>query len=162
MSYKRAVKYLVCLVFVLLLGLDRAPAATMNAIPLPSDGKEEAVKVAQAWAGLLDAGKYDEAWNQAAAQLKKVVSRKKWKTTMSPLRDPLGALGTRQEKSARITREIVGAPDAQYAVVEFTTSFASKPAATETVTLVWEKDGRWRVSSYAIRGAGEPAQAARP
>lgn len=126
-------------------------SAAMNAIPLPSDGKGEAVKVAQAWVALLDAGKFDDGWKQAAVQLKKAVSQKKWKTTMSPLRNPLGAVSARQEKSAQLTREIPGAPDAQYAVVEFSTTFATKSAATEVVTLIWENDGRWRVSSYAIR-----------
>ena len=128
-----------------------ASGATMNAIPLPSDGKGEAVRTAQAWVALLDAGKYDDSWKQAARPLKQAVSLKKWKLTMTPLRDPLGALGTRQEKAAQLTREIAGAPDAQYAVVEVSTSFANKAAATETVTLIWEKDGRWRVSSYALR-----------
>ena len=144
-------KFLLCLALVLGSALLPASAATMNVIPLPSDGKAEAVRVAQAWAELLDKGKYDEAWNQAATQLKKAVSRKKWRSTMAPLRDPLGAVGTRQEKTSRLTREIVGAPDAQYAVVEFGTSFANKPGVSETVTLVWEKDGHWRVSSYAIK-----------
>jgi hypothetical protein len=120
-------------------------------ILLPSDSKAEAVKVAQNWVALLDAGKYDDSHAQAATPLKQAVSRKKWKATMGPLRDPLGAVNSRLEKSVRLTREIPGAPDAQYAVVEFATSLGNKPDVTETVTLVWEKDGRWRVASYAIR-----------
>lgn len=109
------------------------------------------MKEARTWVALLDAGNYDESWKRASDQLKKAVSRKKWKTSMTPLRSSLGSPGTRQEKSVELTREVVGAPDAQYAVVEFTTAFANKATATETFTLVWDKDGHWRVSSYAVR-----------
>jgi hypothetical protein len=44
-----------------------------------------------------------------------------------------------------------GAPDGEYSVIQFATSFRHKAAATETVTLMKDSDGRWRVSGYYIR-----------
>lgn len=150
--YKRGMKFVATVLLLMVLCAGTASAAALKPLPLPPDGKAEAVKAAQAWVVMLDQGDYDGSWKSSAEQLRKAVSRKKWKSTMSPVRDPLGALsGPRQEKSVQLTREIPGAPDAQYAIVELGADFAKKPGATETVTLVWEKDGRWRVSSYAIR-----------
>lgn len=125
--------------------------AVMRPIPLPSEGRNEAAQAARTWLELLDAGKFEESHTQADNQLKKAANRRKWVATMRPLREPLGAVTARQEKTVTLTREIPGAPDAQYAIVEFATDFAQRSAASETVTLVWGKDGRWRVTSFTLR-----------
>ena len=44
-----------------------------------------------------------------------------------------------------------GAPDGQYVVIQFKTSFENKRSAVETVTPMFGKDQRWRVSGYYIR-----------
>lgn len=44
-----------------------------------------------------------------------------------------------------------GAPDGEYVVVQFETSFTNKKAAAETVTPMLENDGQWRVSGYYIK-----------
>jgi hypothetical protein len=44
-----------------------------------------------------------------------------------------------------------GAPDGDYVVIQFVTSFGNKKSAIETVTPMLEKDGSWRVSGYYIR-----------
>lgn len=43
------------------------------------------------------------------------------------------------------------APDGDYVVFRFASSFEHKQAATETVTGQMEKDGNWRISGYFIR-----------
>ena len=106
---------------------------------------------AEAWLALVDAGNYAASWKTAAAYLKSVVKEKQWIATMSPVRKPLGKVVSRKLKSAEFTRELPGAPDGQYVVIQFTTEFANKASATETVTPMKEKDGQWRVSGYLIR-----------
>jgi hypothetical protein len=44
-----------------------------------------------------------------------------------------------------------GAPDGQYVVIQFETSFENKHNAVETVTPMLEPNGQWRVSGYYIR-----------
>ena len=44
-----------------------------------------------------------------------------------------------------------GAPDGEYVVIQFETSFENKKHAIETVTPMMDKDGTWRVSGYYIR-----------
>lgn len=47
--------------------------------------------------------------------------------------------------------QLPGAPDGEYAVIQFETSFANKKSAIETVTPMKDPDGKWRVSGYFIK-----------
>jgi hypothetical protein len=44
-----------------------------------------------------------------------------------------------------------GAPDGEYVIIQFETSFENKKIAIETVTPMMDKDGNWRVSGYYIK-----------
>ena len=46
---------------------------------------------------------------------------------------------------------IPGAPDGEYVVIQFKTSFENKKSGIETVTPMLDKDGKWRVSGYYIK-----------
>jgi hypothetical protein len=66
-------------------------------------------------------------------------------------RAPLGKVASRVVKSAVYTTSLPGAPDGQYVVIQFESSFEHKKAAIETVTPSLGEDGEWRVSGYFIR-----------
>lgn len=66
-------------------------------------------------------------------------------------RDPLGKLVSRKLKSADYKTSLPGAPDGQYVVIQYETSFEHKQSALETVTPMLDKDGKWRVSGYYIK-----------
>ena len=137
---------LICLGCLGLTGLLLA----QESIPMPKPD-QEAVRAAEAWLALVDAGKYAESWKTAAPYLKSVVKEKKWLATMAPVRNPLGKVISRKLKSSEFTRELPGAPDGEYVVIQFTTAFANKASAIETVTPMKDKDGQWRVSGYLIK-----------
>ncbi len=44
-----------------------------------------------------------------------------------------------------------GAPDGNYVVIQFKTTFEHKAQAVETVTPMLENDGVWRVTGYFIK-----------
>lgn len=125
-------------------------ATAQETVPMPKP-EQEAVPAAEKWLTLVDAGNYAESWKTAADYLKKIVKQKQWVATMEPVRKPLGKVVSRKLKSSEFTRELPGAPDGQYVVIQFTTEFANKASATETVTPMREKDGKWRVSGYIIK-----------
>ncbi len=52
--------------------------------------------------------------------------------------------------STQFTKTFPGAPDGDYALLVFRTSFAKKIDSRETVTLEHEADGAWRVIGYFI------------
>ena len=71
--------------------------------------------------------------------------------SLQAVRKPLGKLITRKVRTKTYRTSLPGAPDGEYVVIEFETSFAQKKTAIETVTPIIDKDGTWRVSGYYIR-----------
>jgi len=103
------------------------------------------------WLSLVDSNKYDASWEEMSPAFKKQVSKRKWKSTVTDIRKPLGNLVSRKAKSAEYTKELPGAPEGEYVVAKFDTVFEKKPGAVETVTLVLGTDLNWRVSSYSVK-----------
>ena len=90
-------------------------------------------------------------WESAAEYFRNVVSREQWIQMMSAFRGPLGEVLKRKLKSKEYTITLPGAPDGEYVVLQYETSFTNKKSAIETVTPMLEKDGTWRVSGYYIK-----------
>ncbi|HXZ12510.1 MAG TPA: DUF4019 domain-containing protein [Candidatus Sulfotelmatobacter sp.] len=122
--------------------------ATTQALQKP---EELAQRSAESWLALADVGKYDETWNEAAAYFKNAITKERWSDAMKSTRAPLGALLDRKLKSAKYTKTLPGAPDGEYVVIQFETSFERKKSAVETITPMLDKDGKWRVSGYFIK-----------
>jgi len=79
------------------------------------------------------------------------VSREQWQSMLYATRDPLGKMLSRKLKSATYTKTLPGAPDGEYVVIQYESSFEHKQSAVETVTPMLDKDGKWRVSGYFIK-----------
>jgi len=117
-----------------------------------SDMKEEkALKAANAWLGLVDNGKYGESWKTAAQYFKNALTSSQWEQAVSAVRKPLGKVQKRTVKSKDYMTTLPGAPDGEYIVIQYSTSFENKASAVETVTPMLDKDGMWRVSGYFIK-----------
>jgi len=113
--------------------------------------EQAALRVANEWLQLVDNAKYNESWDSAAEFFKTAVSRDSWQQTLQAFRSPLGKIISRKVKSKRFTKSLPGAPDGQYVVIQYETSFENKKSAIETVTPMLDKDGKWRVSGYYIK-----------
>ncbi len=111
----------------------------------------EAVKAAETWLALVDAGDYERSWTEAATFFKNAVARDQWTKSLDGVRKPLGKLLSRTKSVAKYTRTLPGAPDGEYVIIQFNTSFQNKKSAIETVTPMKDKDGKWRVSGYFIK-----------
>lgn len=107
--------------------------------------------VTQDWLALLDQGGYAESWQHAADLFKKAVTQEQWEHSISAFRKPLGNVVSRDLKSSTYTTSLPGAPDGEYVVIQFATSFENKKFAVETVTPMLDPDGQWRVSGYYIK-----------
>jgi hypothetical protein len=116
---------------------------------------QESTAAAQAsvesWLTLVDGQQYAESWQAAAAFFRNAVTAEKWQEAAKTARVPLGSLKSRAVKSVTATTSLPGAPDGDYVVIQFNTSFEHKAAAVETVTAVRESDGNWRVVGYFVR-----------
>ena len=110
-----------------------------------------AVEVAVTWLESIDAGEYAASWEEAAVLFREAVSQERWQRARDSSRKPLGDLVSREVKTTTFTTTLPGAPDGEYVVIQFTTSFANKESAVETVTPMKDPDGEWRVSGYYIK-----------
>ncbi|MFO7735408.1 MAG: DUF4019 domain-containing protein [bacterium] len=109
----------------------------------------EAVEVAESWLSLVDSGSYGESWEKAATFFKEKVSKDKWIDNLNGVLPPFGKVIKREVISADFYTELPGAPDGEYVVVKFKTSFENKKNSVETVTPM-KDDGKWKVSGYYI------------
>jgi uncharacterized protein DUF4019 len=124
--------------------------------PVPASGSSDpkvsaATQAARTWLALVDEQKYADSWGAAATVFKSAVTEATWSRAVTGVRDPLGKLVSRQLESAVFKTTLPGAPDGEYVVIRFDTTFQNKAGAIETVTPKREADGTWRVSGYFIK-----------
>jgi len=121
--------------------------------PLGADAGAEAdaVKAAEAWLDLVDAGKHGESWEQAARLFKTALTRPQWEAALTAVRLPLGGCLSRTLESQKRVTSLPGGPDGEYVVIRYETTFEKKKESVETITPMRDPDGRWRVSGYFIR-----------
>ena len=118
---------------------------------IAGEAEEDALKAAEEWLILIDTGEYGLSWDNAAELFKKAITKKQWEEAIRPIKSAMGDLISRNVKSARYTDSLPGAPDGEYVVIQFSTSFTNKKTAIETVTPMKDPDGKWRVSGYYIK-----------
>ncbi len=121
-------------------------AAVLFAAPL----NDQAVPSGLAWLKLVDSGKYADSWREASTYFRSRVPEKQWIPMVQGVRTPLGALVSRKQRSPTFTTTLPGAPDGNYAVIVFDTSFQNKASAMEQLTVMADGE-KWRVAGYFIR-----------
>ena len=140
--------------FVIVLGAALFLTVTSAAIAQSEsveDKKSTAVIAALNWLALLDEGAYEASWEDAAAYFKNAVNKSQWESAIAAIFEPLGAVLSRELDTATYSATLPGAPDGEYVVIQFKTSFENKTSAIETVTPMLDPDGSWRVSGYFIK-----------
>lgn len=134
----------------LILGLFLGLSAC-TAPPPPAEVEQAAVAASDAWLRLIDAGDYAASWAEAADYFKGAITADAWAVQATAARAPLGACTSRTVKHTSYHTSLPGAPDGEYVVIQYTSSFANKQSAIETVTPMRGADGTWRVSGYFIQ-----------
>jgi hypothetical protein len=115
-----------------------------------SANEKAADAAAQKWLALVDGGNYGESWKEAASAFRKAVTAEQWSAALSASRGSYGKLLSRTLKSAEYRTSLPGAPDGEYVVLQYDSSFEHKKSAVETVTPM-KDGGAWRVSGYFIK-----------
>jgi hypothetical protein len=138
-------------IFLLLGTLLVSPLMRVRAYGAERDAVAQATTASDNWLHLVDEGKYRASYNDASALLKDRVPQARFVDEVAAARKPLGAVISRKVESAQYATSLPGAPDGQYVVIRYRTSFSNKKSATETVTPMMDKDGHWRVSGYYIK-----------
>jgi hypothetical protein len=116
-----------------------------------TEAENAALKSVKAWLMLVDSEKYEESWDKAAGFFKGAVPKEQWRKSMQSARKPFGKNISRKVQSKLYLTSLPGAPDGEYVVIKFDSSFENKKKAIETVTPTLDKDGEWRISGYYMK-----------
>lgn len=117
--------------------------------PVPAATTQQ--EAAIAWLKLVDNGDYAQSWQTGSHLFRTAVAETNWTTSLQAVRAPLGALVRRSLTTSQQASSLPGAPDGEYCILSFTTEFAHKKAATETLTFMREADAQWRAAGYFIK-----------
>jgi Protein of unknown function (DUF4019) len=104
---------------------------------------------AKLWLSFVDGSDYAKGWDRAGSPFKAQMTAPVLQSKIAPVREPLGAIMQRKLFKVTYSNSAPGLPEGKYAVVQFSSSFANKVAASETVWLDMEND-RWAVIGYFI------------
>jgi hypothetical protein len=124
-------------------------AAEMGQVAESKD--QSSVVAAQTWLAMVDKGQYEQSWETASAYFKSMVTREQWVSQVAAVRNPLGNLISRDLKMHQYQKTMPGAADGEYYVLSFNAVFENKASAVETVTVMKDKDGQWRLAGYFIK-----------
>jgi hypothetical protein len=119
--------------------------------PRNPEAEAAATASAVAWLKLVDGQEYAASWNEASSLFRAAVEAERWPAMVGAIRGTMGRNVSREVESARFASSMPGAPDGEYVVIRFRSSFERKKTAVETVTPMKETNGQWRVSGYFIR-----------
>ena len=112
--------------------------------------KQAAEQEAGKWLALVDGGQYEASWQRSSSLFRRQVSVEQWLQAMSAARTPMGNMTSRKLLSADYLTSLPGAPDGEYVVLQYQTSFQNKKTAIETITPMMD-EGSWKVSGYYVR-----------
>jgi len=112
---------------------------------------EIGIDTAALWLKLVDTKKYIASWQTAASVFKSAVTAEQWAKAAASAREPLGGLVSRKLFHDQLTSTLPGMPDGLYLVLRFVTRFENKVHAVESVTLMKDIHGTWRVAGYFIK-----------
>jgi hypothetical protein len=106
---------------------------------------------AQAWLQLVDARRYEQSWDSAAAVFRSAVTKSQWAGAVKEGRAPFEPLGQRTLITATYTTQLPNVPAGEYVVIQYRTKAGQGKTVVETITPARDSDNRWRVAGYYIR-----------
>ena len=121
--------------------------ASAWAVPGANPG-DPALAAAEAWLRLQDAGNFATSWDQASRYFKENTPRDQWKSSNPAIQLFLGKVISRKVKSVEHMDRLPmpGLPPGKHAVIKFDTLRQGRDPMVETLTLMFEADGVWRVT----------------
>ncbi len=115
------------------------------------NAEDAAISTAEIWLAKVDGEMYGKSWDEAAVILKGAVTRDNWIQAMHSIRKPLGKALNRDLISSSYRTSLPGAPEGEYVIIQFKTSFENNSSTIETITPTLDKEGKWRTSGYYIK-----------
>ena len=113
-----------------------------------SDGPLE--RAAGSWLSLLDAGRFDDAWNEGAELLRRSESRSEWEDATRRLRESMGAVASREAVTKDYHQDLNGVPGIFF-TLRFRTRLEDGREVVEVVTLTPDASQQYRAVAYGLK-----------
>jgi hypothetical protein len=111
----------------------------------------QAETAATRWLALVDSGRYAASWDAAAAVFRTQITQAQWQAAATAAREQVNPLGVRRRLNAQYALELPDAPPGEYVVIQYSTPARDNVRVVETLALMLETPGTWRVIGYFIR-----------
>ena len=112
--------------------------------------KYAALASAEQFLLLLDRGELNKSWESTSKLFKEIAIKLQWEERVGHLRDQYGAFRNRQHRYSKAMQNGDGAHEGEYYFLIYGSSLANKDSVMESITMMKESDGLWRVSGYKI------------
>lgn len=109
-----------------------------------------AQQAALTWLAMADKDDVAGTYRNASAFFKKQVSQQVWTQNLQAAHQQVGAAKNRQLATARYMTQMPNAPKGEYVLMLMQTAFEKHPSALETITMMRDPDGTWRLAGYYI------------
>jgi beta-lactamase regulating signal transducer with metallopeptidase domain len=145
---------------VLALGLTTLTRAASPPETVAADASGTAAEHAfESWVAFVDAQDYARSWAEASPVFREGISEADWTRAAAHVHDALGAVVSRAPLMVTMTSSLDGAPDGQYAVVEYAARYQKVERTIERATLRLDHDGQWRIVGYFARPKADTSAA---
>ena len=113
--------------------------------------KNAALNSAEKWLELLNSAKFADSWEAASPYFHKQVSEGDWVKQITYIYNNMGKVKSRKLISSNYTKSLPRAPEGEYFILRFATSFEKKPNSVETILIMQTSDGTWKTAGYFIK-----------
>jgi hypothetical protein len=126
--------------------------AALLALPVVARADDDeavtgALSLARSWLSEIDAGNYEQSYNEGGSALHEKVPQDSWVKILKTERPPLGKVARREEVSHVLHTDGLEGVNGTFLVVTYHTNFSSKPDEIEYVVMKHEFGG-WRCVGY--------------
>jgi hypothetical protein len=141
---------LMAAVIVAVAGMAAALSAQQVSADPHTAEEQAAERQALGFLGYLDNGRFADSYAYTGMLIRSQLDREVFASQVEKARTGTGALQARELIDAGYSTTVPGAPEGQYVVLHYRSSFANRPDTVETLTLAMAK-GYWRVDGWYIK-----------
>lgn len=126
--------------------------AATEAEALPEGVKAKNIRnISVKWLQKLDEGCYIRCYDESSFLMTAALTPGRWFDNINAYRKPLGGLKKRTEINMYYAQEMPGRPKGEYIVLQYGAVFEKNKVKIESVVIVKEPGGKWKVADYFIK-----------
>ncbi len=144
---------LLLLIVGLLSGVAVAQETGITTVPISIAEQQVVQDSADAWVALIDSMDYVASWERASAAFRQQVTQAEWEQALRSVLGPLGPLLSRAPQGREYTTTLPNAPEGEYIVITYGSSYTQLENAVETLVMVRNPAGAWKPAGYYVRPA---------